>query len=440
MVARIRHGDGSLNFLLVDLRVRSMLDASLRSSLCSRPKKGGFAMDCIRFGGAMLACGALSSFVLGCSAPVEGNERGESATTRTTEATVLPFDIPPKAAAVEVLVPVGEFSFHQLWVFACDQNHHLKRRVKFSPVDPWADWENLNNGCQDGLTVGDWHRPDVEQVFLYMRGTDNHLWQLWYNLTHSGTSSGWTNMSSATGIGTISGAPTLLSYFATYETNPTMYINLGVTTDLHNLLVLSSDGYSWWYDHVYRSPGSSKTVATTNPITSTGQAWGQPPDYAPVFSGRGLWTTDDANSWTATSTSDGWAVVDTWTGSTGTSTFIADHASLSRFGTSLQMHEWSGGAWSTLYGCNVAGAPQVSNGRWYGFVPGITGDLQFWYAYQEGNQLEPLCTSLGGSMNSAPYQFNYNGSESNALFKGSNGDLWIYLSDGTLQDLAFALP
>jgi hypothetical protein len=104
----------------------------------------------------------------------------------------------------------------QLWVFACDSNNSMRRRVKHNHYrDPstsqWSSWFTVGNGrsCASPPTLGKWEwngyvPGGYEAMGAYWRDLNNHLLEAWYN--EDGTSM-VTDLSDYLGFGPIQGTP-----------------------------------------------------------------------------------------------------------------------------------------------------------------------------------------------------------------------------------------
>lgn len=361
---------------------------------------------------------------LACSGPLdgEGEPRGDEPVTQTAEPVLEAMSMQPVATALEV---VDELGISRLWVFACDTNHQLKRKVRALPGGSFGSWVTLDSECQDGLSIGNWANTDTKQVFLYLRDIHDQLWQVWFARSGSNTFGppAWTNVSEVSGIGPITGAPRVINAWS--KSSGEASITVAATADSRNLYVLRHDGVTWTYQPVYRAATGTSTIATRNPFRTVSHAWGE--EYGSFLFGRGFTASDDATAWRATSGQGRWYAVDSWTGSNGIPGRYFDY-SVARFGTTLKRRKPGETTWQELISCSVAGDPlsyAYDNGASGGLVTGSSGDLQFWIG--PGGQNAWCGTpSLGGFVASEPVMFNYRYGEFNALYRGTNGHLWMY--------------
>jgi hypothetical protein len=119
----------------------------------------------------------------------------------------------PGAAAIGVGVQANH-NFRQLWVFVCDNNHVLKRRVKQTRTSEWGAWTAVSSTpCSGPPTVAGFFRSAPQDaVELFYRSTSGNLIEIYYD------SSGVTqevDVSAETGLGSIAGNPVICDTDAT---------------------------------------------------------------------------------------------------------------------------------------------------------------------------------------------------------------------------------
>jgi hypothetical protein len=186
-----------------------------------------------------------------------------------------------QVAAIVRMTP----SENQLWVFACDSNNMMRRRVKYNNYrDPstseWTSWFTVGNGrtCASPPTLGKWEwngyvPGGFEAMGAYWRDLNNHLMEAWYN--EDGTSM-VTDLSDYLGFGPIQGTPAVANISNTDSAAKRIsvaVIKAGAAGELYTLDFYSG---SWHVKPILLSNG---TIANASPgasfVTQFGGAAGK---------------------------------------------------------------------------------------------------------------------------------------------------------------------
>jgi hypothetical protein len=144
----------------------------------------------------------------------------------------------------------------KLWVFACDAEHNLRRRVKTISQGTWGSWTTVASGCQGAPAAVKWaSSAATEQVFVYFRGTDGNLYEVAYD---SDGSSDIADMSSYTGFGGIRTDPVLVNV----EPNKIALAVTNLSLQLHTL------DYYWggWHVHPVLKLDGTTPIETIRPV------------------------------------------------------------------------------------------------------------------------------------------------------------------------------
>jgi hypothetical protein len=330
----------------------------------------------------------------------------------------------PVAAATSVWKGTGAIEF---WVFVRDASNSLMRR-RFTTSASTA-WENLSPGdIADAPALVRWSNAGDDSLAVYVRATDNHLWELWYPSVSGGA--GWANVTASIGFGTMVGTPIADEPFDT-----TLH-ELGVLVRKPNNQLWSIDwDASGWLARSVRTT-NNLVVTTTNTVSR---------DL--YLAGRGLGG-DDTAGWIASrpnfqnrfviaSSSGSFAIDGTPTTAEYLSGVTTHFRIYARFGSTLKFRDATNasGSWTTACS-NVSGSPERGSGALY--IRGTSGDLK-----EVG--LNGGCVSRGGTVKSKPTSASSRASDGSwynrVLYKGSNNNLWQY-SSATLThtDLGVALP
>ena len=199
------------------------------------------------------------------------------------------FDKPP-AAAVEV--NMGDAT--RLWVFACSTTNRLEMNIR-NPGDNWQGWTFLAASCADVPTAGKWRRDTVgaDHVLVYYRDTSNQLKEVWFPDASDPSNRFVSNISSASGIGPISGAPQIAeAELATTHHVVVSTDSQNVYTRLVQRLLARHKGCSNRVHDAIKSTRPFRTLPGWRPCEICSRIPTQ-------ISGRGLTTSDTSTGWVA---------------------------------------------------------------------------------------------------------------------------------------------
>ena len=384
---------------------------------------------------AMGLVGGLLLLACGEAPPLEQAE----AVGSVEEAVETAFDKPPIATSIEVHTASTE-----LWVFACDTSGNLRRRVKASPAGAWGAWSAVTSGCADGLSAGTWPFADgTEQVFVYYRGNDNHLRQVWY--ASSSATPTISDISALSGVGSINGSPRVVDYGNCNNCGGTRWIHVAVRDSSNFVRMAIFDGTSWSQKPVLLGADPrAPTLVSSNTLGTLARPWVMNGTFIGSLTGRGINSSDDAFGWFARGmvigSGTGWAMVESRSlegtptmGSNGTGPVL-----VWRKNGTIQFAAEGSSQVTTIPNCTVTGSPVSDNVQsGIGYVRGSGGGLME-YSVQAGNL---HCLGRGGTLSSGVQPVSYNGNNQKALYKDQNGKLryWDFVTNTHLDMNLFLL-
>ena len=401
--------------------------------------------ECHSARGSRAAWALLAGFVAfgasACGAPPE--VVAEEDVMETAEAVESAMDRKPVAAAA---LAVG--SDVHIWVAVRSTNNRLYRRVLRRSDMTWlTGWDLLDSGTADVPTV---HTFGSQEIVIYVRGTDNHLWQLWYPDARdpSNSSAGWGDVTvdddEATdwpliGQPTAAGKSDRLAVFS-HVRAPGDGSEVG-----YNLVHEWNhpDAPGRWHTYFFLSSGDgyTNTFSADDDLEVAVQARSKSDHNEPQLITRNFFPSDSGNDYTTKSTPtfrsqpvNGSAAVTA--SSTGLRVFFRSGLGLKRINYSS---DGSTTGWVQNGTCtNVRSSPSL----------GSEGNMQTpYFACTAPNGSVALCkqpsnngcTLIGGVTKSAPTVVSNHGGDV-VFYKGGNNNVFMYTTAQGHQDLGLALP
>ena len=380
----------------------------------------------------------------GCSDALPGDGLGDSPSEPVGQIQQGVESALEKKPVAAIFVPAPNLAGY-IWIFARGLNNKLYRRIYSLDIGWVENWYLLDSGIADIPSVALYGTGPEFGLVLYARGTDNHLWELYYpNATDTLGSGSWFDVSASvqyngSSFGTIKGAPAVavndfeLTVFAHRASDERAY-SIDWAGSWTARIITEGQSPIWW------------TGVQTFAVDSNSNLF---------FGRRGRYSHENEA-----------ALFDRWSnGVYSYQPIVGDYAhngtmaidvlkastfkilAFGRNGTqslTMSMENWDTDGWENYGTCLTAGSPSIgrqqSSKVRFPYYVGTNGKL---VASKNGSS----CSTYGGSLKSSPTVVPVplaSGAFLDIVFyKGSNNNVWWFWQDGSFQqhsDLGLALP
>ncbi len=349
---------------------------------------------------------------------------------------------------------------------ACDDDSRLMYTYRHL-INGWMAWNEVpgGGGCVGVPTVAKWVLSDgSESAAIYARFDDNHVWEAWIPALSANMALDfvWNDINVASGFpNPVTDSPMLADSGNTWDVS--IVVKQG-STDPKSLYTFDWQDGAWSYRKVYSAgstaikTGKSVTTRGRGTISTSNQPAGSFLTGYSYIDGSGYAASalESATAWFALRQNSPGSLTNPYTrdsvfdvsafpigsGATGMPATLvpgggeATEVHVARFGSNLKYRRIlpGGSGWKAFSNCYPAGSPRTStmgydDGRFIGFIrggetSGVSNDLLY-YGIGGG------CTSVGGTLHSAPTPIEYAKwpvNWYNAAYMGSNHQVYFYNS------------